>query len=62
MSNGQRKCIDCRDYPSESGCTLKMEGTEEEVLEAAVNHAVSHHGHADSPEFRDEIRGLLKDA
>jgi hypothetical protein len=27
-----------------------------------VNHGVSHHGHADSPEFRDEIRGLLKDA
>jgi len=39
-----------------------MEGTEEEVLEAAVNHAVSRHGHADSPEFREEIRGLLKDA
>ena len=62
MANGQRKSIDCRDYPSESGCTLKLEGTEEEVLEAAVKHACSHHGHADSPEFREEIRGLLKDA
>lgn len=62
MANEQRKSIDCRDYPSESGCTLRLEGTEDEVLEAAVNHGVSHHGHVDSPEFRDEIRGLLKDA
>ena len=62
MSDAQRKSIDCRDYPSESGCTLRIEGTEEEVLTAAVNHAVSHHRHADSPEFREELRGLLKDA
>jgi hypothetical protein len=61
MSNAQRKSIDCRDYPSESGCTLRIEGTEEEVLNAAVAHAVSHHGHADGPEFREEIRRLLKD-
>lgn len=61
MSDKQRKSIDCREYPSESGCTLRIEGTEEEVLEAAVNHAVTHHGHADGPEFREEIRGLLKD-
>jgi hypothetical protein len=60
MSDTQRKSIDCRDYPSESGCTLKLEGTEEEVLAAAVHHAITHHGHADSPEFREEIRGLLK--
>ena len=57
-----RKYVDCREYPSESGCSLCIEGTEEEVLEAAVNHAVSHHGHADNPEFREELRGLLKDA
>ena len=24
----QRKSIDCRDYPSEKGCTLKISGTE----------------------------------
>jgi hypothetical protein len=32
----QRKSIDCRDYPSEKGCTLKISGTEQEVLDAAV--------------------------
>jgi len=39
MSDPQRKTIDCRDHPSDSGCTLRLEGSEEEVLEAAVNHA-----------------------
>jgi len=33
---GQRKSIDCRDYPSEKNCSLKISGTEEEVLDAAV--------------------------
>ena len=54
-----RKSIDCRLYPSESGCTLKITGTEEEVLDAATAHAVSAHGHADTPELRDELRTLL---
>jgi len=62
MADGQRKCIDCRDYPSESGCSLRIEGTEEEVLDAAVSHAVAKHGHPDTAELRDEIRGLLKNA
>ena len=54
-----RKSIDCRLYPSESGCTLKITGTEEEVLDAATAHAVAAHGHADTPELRDELRTLL---
>jgi len=57
-----RKSIDCRDYPSERGCTLRVEGTEEEVLNAAVNHAITSHGHTDNPELRDQIRGLMKPA
>ena len=32
----QRKSIDCRDYPSDKGCTLRISGTEEEVLEKAA--------------------------
>ena len=60
MTNAQRKSIDCRDYPSESGCTLRIEGSEDEVLDAAVSHAVAKHGHAETPELRDEIRKLLK--
>ncbi len=58
----ERKAIDCRDYPSESGCTLRLEGNEEEVLEAAVNHAITQHGHTENPELREQIRTLLKPA
>ena len=58
----QRKSIDCRDYPSEKNCSLKISGTEQEVLDAAVQHAVSAHGHPNTPELREQIRSLLKDA
>jgi predicted small metal-binding protein len=56
-----RKVMDCRDYPSESKCTLTISGEEEEVLRAATEHAVSVHGHQDTPEFREELRMMLKD-
>ena len=55
-----RKSIDCRDYPSDKNCSLKISGTEEEVLDAAVQHAVSAHGHKNSPELREQIRSMLK--
>jgi predicted small metal-binding protein len=57
----QRKSVDCREYPSEKGCTLKISGTEEEVLDAAVLHATSVHGHENTPEFREQLRQMLKD-
>jgi hypothetical protein len=31
------------------------------VLDAAVEHAVSAHGHENSPELRDQIKSMLKD-
>jgi predicted small metal-binding protein len=57
----QRKSIDCRDYPSEKNCSLKISGTKQEVLDAAVQHAVSAHGHKDSAELRNQIKSMLKD-
>lgn len=56
----QRKYIDCREIPSERNCSLKISGTEEEVLEAAVQHAVSAHGHENTSELRDQIRQSLR--
>ena len=38
-----RKTVDCRAIPNEVGCTLTMSGEEEELLEAAVIHAVTRH-------------------
>ena len=56
-----RKSIDCRDYPSDKNCSLKISGTEEEVLDAAVQHAASAHGHQNSPELREQLKSMLKD-
>ncbi|WP_377268198.1 DUF1059 domain-containing protein [Peterkaempfera sp. SMS 1(5)a] len=56
-----RKVADCRLHPSESGCTLTISGEEDEVLRAATEHACSVHGHTDSPELREQLRGILKD-
>ncbi|HEX6718751.1 MAG TPA: DUF1059 domain-containing protein [Pyrinomonadaceae bacterium] len=56
-----RKFIDCREYPSEKNCSLRISGTEDEVLDIAVQHATLSHGHENNPELRDELRGLLKD-
>ena len=57
----QRKSIDCRDYPSEKNCSIKISGTEDEVVDVAVQHAVSAHGHQNTPELREQIKQMLKD-
>ena len=62
MIMSERKSIDCRNYPSERGCTLRLEGGEDEVLDAAVQHAITVHGHTENPELREQIRSLLKNA
>ena len=54
-----RKMIDCRTMPSEIGCTLTIAGEEQEVLDAAVLHAVDKHGHENTAELREQIRGGL---
>jgi hypothetical protein len=59
QSRTARKSIDCRLYPSEKACTLKISGTEEEVLDTASAHAIAAHGHPDTPELRNELRALL---
>ncbi len=56
-----RKVADCRDYPSESRCTLTISGEEDEVVAAAVQHAVAVHGHTDDDELRVWLRENLKD-
>lgn len=56
-----RMVADCREMPSDVGCTLTISGREDEVLEAATQHAVIVHGHEDTPELRSQIRAMLKD-
>ena len=57
-----RKYIDCRDYPGDIKCTVVLSAdTEEELLEAVVQHGTKVHGYEDSPEFRAMIREGMKD-
>jgi predicted small metal-binding protein len=57
-----RRYIDCREFPSESGCSVAIcADNEEELLEAAVQHAVAVHQHEDTPEFRQQLRQLFKE-
>ena len=56
-----RMHIDCRNYPSEMNCTLALSAdSEDELLEAAVQHAMTVHGHSDSAELRSQLRSMLK--
>lgn len=53
--------VDCRAFPSEMNCTLALVAdSEKELLEAAVQHAVAIHKHKDTPEFRAELRKIIK--
>ena len=57
-----RKIIDCREYPSETNCTIAISAdTEDEVVEAATQHAVSVHHHTDSPELRQMMRSAVRE-
>jgi predicted small metal-binding protein len=55
-----RVMTDCRTMPSDINCTLTIAGEEDEVIDAAVAHAVAKHGHQDSPELREMVRSDLK--
>lgn len=57
-----RHYVDCRDFPSEMNCTVAIAAdSKEELLEAAVQHATSVHGHQDTPEFRSQLQQIFKE-
>ena len=57
-----RKFIDCREFPSDTNCTVALAAdTEAELLEAAVQHAVAVHNHRDTPELRAQIGSAMKE-
>jgi predicted small metal-binding protein len=56
-----RKIADCRDFPSDTNCTLTIAGEEDEVIAAAAQHATSVHGHEDNEELRSWLKDSLKD-
>ena len=57
-----RMMADCRKVPSENDCSLVIIGEEDEVLDAAMEHAITVHGHEDTPENREELKSFLEPA
>lgn len=56
-----RQYVDCREYPSDMNCTVAIAADDEqELIAAAVQHAVTVHGHSDTPELRNQVRSLIK--
>jgi len=51
---------DCRRFESESNCTLTIVGEEDEGVATAAQHAAAVHGHEDTPELREQLRGMLE--
>ena len=48
-----RQYIDCREFSSAMNCSVALSAdSDKELFEAAVQHAVAVHGHADTPELR----------
>lgn len=57
-----RKCIDCRDYEGEVKCSVAISAdTDEELLEAVIQHGAKVHEYKDTPEFREKIRKEFKE-
>jgi Protein of unknown function (DUF1059) len=57
-----RVMADCRRFESENNCSLTIIGEENEVVAAATEHAVSAHGHENTPELSEQIRSTLEAA
>jgi plasmid stability protein len=55
-----RKMADCRRFESDAHCTLTIIGEEDEVVATAAQHAAAVHGHADTPEMREQLRSMLE--
>lgn len=57
-----RKFIDCREFPSDMHCSVAISAdTEAELMQIAVEHAVSVHHHRDSPELRQQLQSMFRD-
>ncbi len=57
-----RKYIDCREYGGDGKCSLYLSAdTEEELLDAVIEHATAVHCYQDTPEFREKMKKGFKE-
>jgi predicted small metal-binding protein len=56
----ERMMIDCGRAGKQSGCTLALAGTRDEVMRAAQLHGAQKHGIVDSQELREMVESNLE--
>ena len=62
VDSGQWLAANCGKFPSDRNCKLVMmapESQKDDLVNAAVAHAVKDHGHQDTPELRSQLGGFL---
>ena len=57
----KRVVIDCRTSPQGDGCSVSVEGTEEEVMNTIIPHAIKRHAMQDNDETRTALKSLMKE-
>ncbi len=63
IQKGSWLAANCGAFPSDKNCQLVLmapESQRADLLDAAVAHAVSSHGHQDTPELRGELDKFLE--
>jgi len=63
LARGTWVVANCARVPSEKNCKLVImapQAQREDLVEAAATHAVKTHGHANTPELRKELAGMLE--
>ncbi len=63
LGGGTWVVANCGRFPSEKNCKLVIMAPiaqREDLIEAAMTHAVKSHGHVNSPELRKELAGFLE--
>ena len=64
LKTGTWVVSNCAELPSEKNCQLVIMGPadqRDDLLDAAVAHAVRGHQHVENPELRAELDNLLKE-
>jgi len=57
-----RKYIDCREFQSVVSCSITIVADrEDELIDAAAQHAVAVHGHVDTPELRKQLKKAMRE-
>ena len=61
--SGKWVVANCGKFPSERNCKLVImapEGQRQDLLDAAVAHAIKSHAHQESAQLRQDIDGILE--